>query len=121
MKLFKTRWAQLYVSTHQIRDAFELFNEALQINADYLPAKLAMARASFQRFEGEVRIQLEEILTQHPDSLEAYVLLARLALELKETKTARKHLVVAEKLASESGLPLLELYALRAGRRFTGR
>ena len=110
----RTRWGSLYASTHQVSDALSLFNEALEIDSDYLPAKLATIRLTFQRFEGAVHRELEDILQTYPHSLEAHVLMARLALELKDTKAARNHLEAAENLATENGLPALEIYALLA-------
>lgn len=110
----KTRWGRLYSITHQTSDAMTLFKEALQIDADYLPAKLAIIEATSRRFEGQVRIQLLEILKEHPDSLEAHLLMARLELELKDTAVARKYLINAQKLAEKTQLPMLEIYALQA-------
>lgn len=110
----KTRWGRLYLATHQVSDAMSLFREALQLDKDYLPARLAMAGALSQRFEGEVRVQLDAILQERPDTLEAQVLMARLELELKDTAAARRYLDTAQSLAVKSKRPLLEIHALQA-------
>ncbi|MCB1757170.1 MAG: tetratricopeptide repeat protein [Gammaproteobacteria bacterium] len=110
----KTRWGRLYAATHQVSDALALFKEALRIDSEYLPAQLATAAVMSQRFEGEVREQLQAILQAHPESLEAHLLLARLELELKDTSAARGWLDKAHKLAETAQQPLLEIHALQA-------
>ncbi len=110
----KTRWARLYLSTHQKSDAVALFREALRIDPDYLPAKLGLAAAFSRQFEGKVRTQLSKIIDQHPDALEARLLMARLELEIKDTSKARLHLERALQIAQSTSQAMLEIFALSA-------
>ncbi len=110
----KTRWAHLYMQTHQISDAVSLFREALLLDPNYLPAQLGLAEATMQGFEGQVRQQLNEIVTLHPDNIKALLLQARLELEIQNIASAREILTTAETLINEQGKSPLEVYALRA-------
>jgi len=111
----KTQWGQLYLQTHQVSDAEALFREALLYDEDYLPAKVGLANAISRGFEGRAREQLNQITAQHPDSVQALVLLARIELELQNLTVARGLLNRALSEVNEQNLPPLEIYALHAG------
>ena len=111
----RTRWARLYLQTHQTSDAEALYREALLLDPDYLPARTGLAEATSEGFEGRAREALSEILAEHPDDVHALVLLAGIELELQNIGTGRELLDRALAAAEAKGFPPLEMYALHAG------
>jgi len=85
----KTHWARLYLQTHQTSDAEALFREALLYDETYLPARIGLAEAQSQGFEGRARQELFRITTDHPDNVNALIQLARIELELQNLTEAR--------------------------------
>ena len=54
----RTRWGELFVATHQNNEAVKLFQEALEIDPKYAPAKIGLAKiAAGQYDEAERRIE----------------------------------------------------------------
>lgn len=113
--VIKTHWAKLYLQTHQTSDAEALYREALLYDPGYLPARLGLAAAQSQGFEGQARRDLFEITASHPDNVHALILLARIELELQNLPIARGLLNRALVELESSDLPPLEIYALHAG------
>ena len=111
----KTHWAQLYLQTHQISDAEALFREALLYDSSWVPAQVGLAQALAEGFEGRARQMLESILAEHPDNVQALLLLARIELELQNLEVARALLGQALVESQVQELPQLEIYALYAG------
>ena len=111
----KTHWAKLYLQTHQTSDAEALFREALLYDPEYLPARIGLAAAKSQGFEGQARRELFEITTEHPDNVYALILLARIELELQNLSVARGLLNRAMAEVAARDIPPLEIYALHAG------
>ena len=111
----RTRWARLYLETHQTSDAEALYREALLLDPQYLPARTGLAEAIGAAFEGRARESLREILEAHPRDVHALVQLARIELELQNVETGRALLDRALEAAESEGLPPLEMYALHAG------
>ncbi|MGQ7844795.1 tetratricopeptide repeat protein [Granulosicoccus sp. 3-233] len=111
----KTQWAKLYLQTHQVSDAEALFREALLYDASWLPARIGLAKALSEGFEGQARVALREIINEYPDNVEALLLLAGIELELQNLEEARGLLDRALANVDAQGLPPLEIYALHAG------
>ena len=111
----KTHWARLYLQTHQTSDAEALFREALIYDNTWLPARIGLAEAQSEGFEGKAREALHSITVEHPDNIHALLLLARIELELQNLSEARSLLNRALAKVEEQGLPPLEIYALHAG------
>lgn len=111
----KTHWAQLYLQTHQVSDAEALFREALLYDGSWLPARVGLAQALAEGFEGQARELLEEITAEHPDNVHALLLLAKIELELQNLDVARGLLNRALSEVQAQNLPPLEIYALHAG------
>lgn len=111
----RTRWARLYLDTHQTSDAEALYREALLLDPEYLPAQTGLADAMSQSFEGRARESLRTLLQAHPANVHALLLLARIELELQNLETGRVLLDRALTAAIAAGLPPLEIYALQAG------
>lgn len=110
----KTGWGHVFLSTHQVSDAIALYREALLFDPEYHPARLGLARALTNTFEGEARRELQEILDKDPLHPGALTQMARLELEQRNTAAAREllDLVIPELEAYK--VPPLEVYALYA-------
>ncbi|MDY0067412.1 MAG: tetratricopeptide repeat protein [Steroidobacteraceae bacterium] len=110
----RSRWARLFLQTHQYADAIKLFREALEISPDDVHAKLGLAQVFAERFEGQAKTLLQEVLGQDDQLLGAQLLAARMALEEGQFEQADKALDAAARIASRRELPPLEVYSLRA-------
>ena len=110
----RTRWAELFVETHQNNEAVKLYQESLAMMPDYAPAMIGLAKIAVGRFEGKAREWAEEALDQSSDNVEAYLLLARMDLEDGAVDAADKHLSTALEIAVRDDLPPLDIYALKA-------
>lgn len=111
----KTNWANLYLQTHQTSDAEALYREALLYDETWLPAQIGLADALSQGFEGRARELLNRITAEHPDNVQALLLLARIELELQNLDIGRGLLNRALSEVEKQDLPPLEIYALHAG------
>jgi tetratricopeptide (TPR) repeat protein len=111
----RARWGELFAETHQNDEAVKLFQESLDLDKDYVPAKLGLAKVAAGRFDDQARKWAEEIIEQTPkQSLEAYLLLARMDLEDGAVDEADKKLDAALKVADEQHQTPLEIFALEA-------
>ncbi len=109
----KTRWGYLYLETFQDQDAIELFGEALQIDADYQPARVGVAAAITSQFRGEVQDEIYDILEDNTDNIRALLILAKLMLEKRDVDGARPYLDEALELAGDR-YPPTEIQAMYA-------
>jgi tetratricopeptide (TPR) repeat protein len=112
--LTRVAWGRLFIATHQHDDALKLFREALSSDPSNIQAKLGMAQIFAQRFEGQARKIVDEVLAQDDQAVEAHVLLARMNVEEGHLAEAEKNLDRAQSLAEKLQLAPLEIYALRA-------
>ncbi len=114
----RLRWGELYMQTYQYQDAFDLYSEALQIEPDNAFANVGASRALVERFEADAVKYLDPVLGNNAAPagarLQATLILARLAMEASDMDGATAQLKLAEQIANEAGLPLLEVYALYA-------
>ena len=60
-------WGRLFLETHQHDEALKLFREALNSDATNAQAKLGMAQVFAQRFEGQARALVADVLKQNAD------------------------------------------------------
>jgi len=110
----RTRWGRLFLATHQYADAQALFREALERDAADLQARLGLARLFADRFEGNARSQVEEIVKQDDTLIEAHLLAARMDLEEGRLAAAERSAKRALFLAERQRQPPLEAYELLA-------
>ncbi|WP_116812712.1 tetratricopeptide repeat protein [Steroidobacter cummioxidans] len=110
----RVRWARLYLQTHQYSDAAEMFGEALKVFPADAHAKLGLASVFAERFEGQARPLVEDVLKQDGDLIEAYLLTASMDLEEGQLDDADKALDRAMRVVNKEKLPPLEVYTLRA-------
>ena len=111
----RTRWGELFLATHQNEQAVQLFEEALEIDAAYAPAKIGLAKIAAGRFEEKTREWAVQVIDETPEqALEAHLLLARAALEDGSIDGGDDALDEALELAEEHDLSPLQIYALKS-------
>ena len=110
----RTRWGRLFLMTHQNSEAIKLFQEALELDAEYAPAKLGLAAVAAGRFEDRARAFVDEVLEADASQLEAHLLRARMNLEEGALERADEALSEALRIAEAQDLPPLEVFALNA-------
>ncbi len=111
----RTRWGELFVATHQDNEAVRLFEEALEIDAAYAPAKIGLAKVAAGRYEEKTREWAQQVIDEAPDqALPAYLMLARAALEDGSIDAADDALDEALELAEDHDRSPLEIFALKA-------
>ncbi len=111
----RTRWGELFLATHQNNEAIRLFEEALEIDAKYAPAKIGLAKVAAGRFEEKTTEWAKQVIDETPEqALEAYLLLARAALEDGAIDIGDEALDEALELAEEHDRSPLGVYALKA-------
>ena len=110
----RVRWGHLYIESHQHAEAGGLFQEALELDEDHVPANLGMATVLASRFEGKAVELAQEALERRPEQAEGHLLLGRMALEEGDLVAARESLEEGLEQALDLGLAPLEAYALLA-------
>lgn len=110
----RVRWGYLYIDSHQQVEAGDLFQEALALDENHVPAQLGMATVLASRFEGKAVELAQEALKRKPEQAEGYLLLGRMALEEGDLAAAREQLDKGLEQALSLGLAPLEAYALLA-------
>ena len=110
----RNRWGRLFLATHQEDEAVRLFMEALELDEDYVPARLGIAEVALGRFEDRARTTIDEVMDAGGAQVEAYLMSARMSLELGALAPAREALHEALRIAEAGDLPPLEAYALLA-------
>jgi tetratricopeptide (TPR) repeat protein len=110
----RVRWGRMYIAAGQYGDAVKLFQEALEIDKKDTSARLALARVSVERFDGDIEEELASLLADDPNLLEAHLISARLAIERGRYDDAVKEAQRAQALATQQKLPPLEALALLA-------
>jgi tetratricopeptide (TPR) repeat protein len=110
----RERWGRLYLFTHQYADAASLFREATQLDQRDEFAQLGLARLFMERFDGQARTLVEQLLKRNDSLLEAHLLAARMDLEEGNLKPAEQSLQRALSLAEKQKQTPLEAYELLA-------
>jgi tetratricopeptide (TPR) repeat protein len=98
----KVRWGRLLLERFAPVDAAGLFNEALAIDPKNAGAHLGLALIAEEDFEGSAIDEAHKALASDPNLVEARELLAKLALEDSDLKTAREEAAAALKLNAKS-------------------
>ncbi len=109
----RARWGRLFLSTHQPSEAVPLFEEAMQLDPDYLHAQTGLVAALLTQSGSEARQLLMELSAQHPDDIELLLLQSRLLLESRNVDAADAVLDRALASAEENNVTPLDIYALK--------
>lgn len=114
----RLRWGDLFMETYQYQEALDLFSEALELDPANDFARVGASRALLERFESDAVKNLVPVLENDDAaagaSLQARLLLARMAIESTDVDQALQILEEAGSIAAEADLPKLEVYALYA-------
>lgn len=84
----KTEWGNLFLERYQPGDAAKLFEEAIEVDPQYARAYLGLARVAAIGFDKRAIDLANKALGQDPKLYEAHELLAYLALEDNDPRTA---------------------------------
>jgi tetratricopeptide (TPR) repeat protein len=109
----RARWGRLFLSTHQPSEAVPLFEEAMQLDPDYLHAQTGLVAALLTQPGAEGRQLLIQLAETHPDDVELLLLQARLALESRNLDIADRLLNRALESATKNNITPLDIYALK--------
>jgi tetratricopeptide (TPR) repeat protein len=120
--LVRVRWGELFMQTYQYQEAYNLFNEALGIDANNAWAHLGAAQSLQQGGDAEAVAQhmaaIEDATVPAGVQLRALIMLVRTTMERDDFDEAEKALTEAFALARDHELSLLELHALQAAFNF---
>jgi len=105
-----TAWGELFLENHQPADALKSFEPSLQIDPKYVPALLGSAEALADDNPPQAIAFAKQALTVNPNSVDAYVFLARQAVDADHKDEARQALQKALKVNPSS----LDAHALLA-------
>ncbi|MGV3591448.1 MAG: tetratricopeptide repeat protein [Gammaproteobacteria bacterium] len=121
--MHRVRWGELYLRTYQFGEAYNLFNEALEIEPDNAWANLGAALALSQSADQEmVNAHLEKVvenaLAPKGAQLRGLIFMLHNALEQDRFDDARGILAEAKEVADEGDLPQMTLKAHEAALQF---
>lgn len=121
--MHRVRWGELFMRTYQYGEAYNLFNEALEIDPENAWAHLGAAHALAQSADQEqVNVHMAKVIESSSAptgaQLRGMITLLRNALEQDRFDEARGILGEAQELATDAGLPQMELKALEASLMF---
>ncbi len=101
---YRVRWGRAFLEhakEDDIQTASDLFNEALKLKKDYAPALVGLALIEARNYGSKAGPLAQKALESDPQCVEAYELLARLALEdnnnAKAEELAKKALAIDPK------------------------
>jgi len=86
----RVEWGRMYLDHYQPGDAAKLFEEALEMDANYAPAYLGLARVAAEGYDKKAAEFAHKALEHDPKLTAAQELLASLALEDGNEKLARE-------------------------------
>ena len=76
-----TGWGELFLEKYDRPEAMKSFQEALKADDSYVPAILGVARVTFEGNPPAARAAIERALKINPNSVEAHLLSAEMALD----------------------------------------
>ena len=98
----RLEWGRFYLDHYQPGDAAKLFEEALEIDPNYAPAYVGLARAAATGYDKKAVELAHQALEHDPKLAEAHELLAYLALEDSNEKSAAEEAQKALALSDEA-------------------
>jgi tetratricopeptide (TPR) repeat protein len=109
-----TAWGELFLEKYNKQDAARSFQAALRIDAEWVPARLGLARTVVDENPPMARTLVERALATNPNSVPAHLLMAELALDDGKRAEARASIQKALTINPQS----LEARALTAAIEF---
>jgi tetratricopeptide (TPR) repeat protein len=124
--LLRVRWGRLLLERFNAADATGLFNEALDLQKDYAPALLGLARTLAEGFDRRALELAKKVLEQDPKLIEARELYAQLLLEDGDFPAAGKEALQAlgddpKALDAMAHLATIDLLRDKPTSEWTGR
>jgi tetratricopeptide (TPR) repeat protein len=98
----RAEWGRLYLEHWQSGDAAKLFEEALEVDPNYAPAYLGLARVKAEQYDPKAVDLANEALKRDPKLFEAHELLASMALEDSNAALAAKEAQAALAISPEA-------------------
>ena len=87
--LMNTAWGELFLEKYNKPDAARSFQAALRIDAEWVPARLGLARTVVDENPPMARALAERVLATNPNYVPAHLLIAELALDEGKRSDAR--------------------------------
>ena len=100
--LVRGEWGLLFFDHHQPDEAVKLFAEAVELDPNYAPGYLGLARAAAEGYSKQAVEFAQKALEHDPKSAEAHEFLAYLALEDSNAKLAEEEAQKALAISSEA-------------------
>ena len=110
----RLRWGRLYMEVGNNAEAQKLFTEALDIDANDVEVKLALANLGLREVDAESGDTTEKLVEKNADHVEAQLLAASLALENGKVDEATRAAERALQLTQQQKLPPLEAHSMLA-------
>jgi tetratricopeptide (TPR) repeat protein len=98
----RSEWGFLFFDHHQPDEAVKLFAEAVELDPNYVPGYLGLARAAAEGYSKQAVEFAQKALEHDPKSVEAHELLAYLALEDSNPKLATEEAQKALAISNEA-------------------
>jgi tetratricopeptide (TPR) repeat protein len=92
-----TAWGELFLEKYNKQDAARSFQAALRIDAEWVPARLGLARTVLDENPPMARQLVERVLETNPNSVPAHLLMAE--FELDDGKRAEARALIEKALA----------------------
>ena len=106
-----TGWGELFLQVHNNAEAASSFQEALQIDAKWVPALLGMTRALMDVNPPGATKAVETALELDPEAVSGHLLLAQLSIDKSDRDAAKKSIARALEINPRS----MDALALSAG------
>ncbi|MBV9764768.1 MAG: tetratricopeptide repeat protein [Acidobacteriaceae bacterium] len=100
--MVRAEWGRLYLQHYQPGDAAKLFAEALELDPNYAPAYLGLARVAAEAFDKRAVDLARQALEHDAKLAEAHELLSYLALEDNDSSLAAQEAQKALDLSTEA-------------------
>jgi tetratricopeptide (TPR) repeat protein len=110
----RVRWGRMFLAAGQHADAVRLFQEAQKLDKNDVGARLALARVTAERFDGDVSDAVAALIAENANLVEAHLIAARVAIERGQLDEAGRMAQRALTLAQQQQRPPLEAQTLLA-------
>jgi len=98
----RVEWGRLFLERFNPQEAVNLFDEAIKVDENYAPAYLGLARVAAEGYDPRAIEFARQALGHDPKLFEAHELLAYLALEEADRKTAEYEAQQALSISGEA-------------------